>query len=281
MIAVLLGLSVACAFGSGDFIGGRASAAAKTLSVLAVAQLVGVIGAVALAVLFSGTVTARDLGYGFAAGTINVVGLALLYNALARHAAGVVAPVTAIVASVVPVTWALVRGERPSALTLIGGTLAIAAGALIAREPERLHGRALARGTAQAALAGAALGSSLIFFASTAKASGQWPVLAARGAGFVLVIIAAVVVTNRQPFAGVSGTPLLLAAAAGALDVTATALLVVAVRRDLVVVVAPLVSLAPGFTVVLAWLVTHERLHRAQRAGFVVALAGLVLVALG
>lgn len=281
MIAVLLGLAVACAFGSGDFVGGRASTGAQTLSVLAVAQLVSVIGAVALVVLIPATATAHDLAYGFAAGVINVVGLALLYNALARHAAGVVAPVTAIVAAVVPVTWALLRGERPSVLTSIGCVLAIAAGALIAREPERLHGRALARGTVQAALAGAALGSSLIFYASTSKGSGQWPVLAARGTGFVLVIIAATAATRRQPFAGISGTPRLLAAVAGALDVTATALLVVAVRRELVVVVAPLVSLAPGFTVVLAWLVTHERLHRPQRAGFVVALFGLVLVALG
>jgi drug/metabolite transporter (DMT)-like permease len=57
--------------------------------------------------------------------------------------------------------------------------------------------------------------------------------------------------------------------------------LLVAVRRDLLVIVAPIVSLAPAFTVVLAWWITGERLHRVQRVGFVVALVGLVLVAAG
>jgi drug/metabolite transporter (DMT)-like permease len=72
-----------------------------------------------------------------------------------------------------------------------------------------------------------------------------------------------------------------LAVAAGILDVAASVLLLVAVRRDLLVIVAPIVSLAPAFTVVLAWAITGEHLHRTQRLGFLVALVGLVLVAAG
>ena len=61
----------------------------------------------------------------------------------------------------------------------------------------------------------------------------------------------------------------------------ATTLLVVAVRRELAVVVAPVASLAPGMTVVLAWRVLHERIGRSQLVGLGVAGLGLVLIASG
>jgi uncharacterized membrane protein len=63
--------------------------------------------------------------------------------------------------------------------------------------------------------------------------------------------------------------------------VGATALLLLAVRRGLVVVVAPIAALAPGFTVLLAWIVLHERLGPTQKVGLASALVGLVLVAVG
>jgi uncharacterized membrane protein len=72
-----------------------------------------------------------------------------------------------------------------------------------------------------------------------------------------------------------------LAIVVGLLDVAATALLLLAVRRGLVVVVAPIAALAPGFTVLLAWVVLREHLGSAQRVGLASALVGLVLVATG
>jgi len=58
-------------------------------------------------------------------------------------------------------------------------------------------------------------------------------------------------------------------------------LLLLAVRRGLVVVVAPVAALAPAFTVMWAWLIVHERVSAAQVAGLALALVGLVLVASG
>lgn len=281
MVAVLLGLSIAAGFGSGDYVGGRASTTASPVAVLVIAQCVSVVGALVLVVSVQSEWLAHDVAFGMGAGIVNVVGLVLLYDALARHAAGVVAPVTAVVASILPVTWALARGERPSIVTMAGAVLAIVAGALVARESGPAADRALARGAAQAVLAGLALGSSLILYASTSTRSGQWPLLAARSAGLLAVVIAALVLARRGALRPVHGRARPLAAAAGALDVAATALLVFAVRRELVVVVAPLVALAPAVTVLLAWRLDGEQLHRAQRAGLALALAGLVLVAVG
>jgi uncharacterized membrane protein len=45
--------------------------------------------------------------------------------------------------------------------------------------------------------------------------------------------------------------------------------------------VAPIAALAPGFTVLLAWVVLREHLGSAQRLGLASALVGIVLVATG
>ncbi len=68
---------------------------------------------------------------------------------------------------------------------------------------------------------------------------------------------------------------------AGTLDVSATALLLLAVRKGLISVVAGVAALAPGFTVLLAWAVLREHLRIEQRIGILAALVGLVLVAAG
>jgi drug/metabolite transporter (DMT)-like permease len=70
-----------------------------------------------------------------------------------------------------------------------------------------------------------------------------------------------------------------LAIGAGLLDVCATTLLLVAVRLGLVAVVAPVASLAPAFTVLGAWWYLKEETSTVQIVGFVLALAGLVMIA--
>jgi uncharacterized membrane protein len=71
------------------------------------------------------------------------------------------------------------------------------------------------------------------------------------------------------------------AVVAGLFDVGATVLLFVALRIGLAATVAPVAALAPGFTVTHAWWYLHERASRIQIVGLVLALIGLVLIALG
>jgi drug/metabolite transporter (DMT)-like permease len=279
-VAVFLGVLVALAFGSGDFVGGRASMRVSTAAVLVVSQACAVTAAVVLALVVGARVAPHDVWFGVAAGAANVVGLGLLYRGLATAAMGVVAPVTAVVAAVVPLTWGLTHGERPSAVVLAGLVLAISAAGVLAVEPDATKGR-LAPGFLTAIGAGGTLGGSLVLFAQTSSASGMWPVFAARAAAFVLAAAAFVWFARRRAVRLPTGSTRGLAVAAGFLDVAATALIVLAVRRGLLAVVAGLAALAPGFTVVLAWVVLHQRLARYQRAGLALALVGLVLVAAG
>jgi drug/metabolite transporter (DMT)-like permease len=279
-VAVLLGFLVAMAFGSGDFVGGRASMHASTSAVLVVSQSVGVVGALVVALSVSGRVAPHDIVFGASAGAAIVIGLGLLYRGLATAAMGVVAPVTAVVGAAVPVTWGLAHGERPSAWVFAGIVLAVGAGALIAREPGARIDR-LAPGVLAAAAAGATLGSSLVLFSETSSASGMWPVFAARVAGFVVAVAAVGFFRTRHEIRFPRGDALVYALIAGVLDVTATTLIVLAVREGMISVVAGVAALAPGFTVLLAWLVLREQLRVEQRIGIVVELVGLVLVAAG
>ena len=281
-MAVVLGLLVAAGFGSADFFGGRASERASTIAVLLVAQVVAVGGALLVSFVASARVTSADLGYGGAAGAVSVAGLGFLYRGLAAGRVSVVAPLTAVVGALVPVAWALLSGERPSAVVLIGAGCATVAGGLIAREQHAVGDTDAAfNGVLYALAAGALLGSSLVLFAETGAGSGLIPVLAARLVGLALVVAVFVAVAARSRVVVPHGPARRLAVGAGTLDITSTVLLLLAVRRGLVVVVAPVAALAPAFTVMWAWLIVHERVSAAQVAGLALALVGLVLVASG
>jgi drug/metabolite transporter (DMT)-like permease len=283
-MAVLLGVLVAASFGSGDFLGGRASRRAPTLTVLMAAQTTAVLGAIVVCVFVSARVEPHDIVFGALAGSVSIVGIGLLYHGLSVGRMGVVAPLTALVASSLPVAWGVANGERPSAVVILGVVLAVIAGVLISRqeEGEAQAGMPAASGIAWSVGAGVCLGTSLILYFQTSTDSGLWPVLAARATSFVLVAIVLVVVAARRtPIAFPTGPDRVLALGAGVLDVTASSLLLLAVRQGLLVVVSPLAALAPAATVVLARFVLGERLHFVQRIGFGFAVAGLVLIVVG
>ena len=61
---------------------------------------------------------------------------------LHRHGTGlisVVAPVAAVTGAVIPVVYALVRGERPGAIALIGLAIAFVAVAVVSLAPSEQH----------------------------------------------------------------------------------------------------------------------------------------------
>ena len=277
-VAVVIGLLVAAAFGSGDFFGGLASRRAATTSVLARSQLVALIGAVVVAVAGGGKVTLHDLALGAGAGVLNVTALGCLYRALAIGQNGQVAPVAAVIGAVLPITWGVARGERPSTAALAGIGMAVVAGALVSSDRDERHGPFVSRALSLAVAAGIGFGSSLILFASTNRHSGFWPVLSARAVAFAVVVIVLVVARRSVAIDTIARRQ---AAVAGALDVGAAALLLLALRRGLTATVAPVASLAPGFTVLHAWWYLRERASPVQLVGLVLALTGLALIAVG
>ncbi len=276
VMAIVVGLLVAASFGSGDFLGGLASRESNTLTVLGIAQVAAVIGAIVVAFVAGGPLSESVVLLGIGAGALNVTALGCLYQGLAIGQIGEVAPVAAVVSAIIPVTWGLAAGERPPALALLGGSLAVVAAGLITLERDERNGIRVGRAHILALAAGVGFGTAFILFASASHHSGFWPVLTARLAA--VVGIGLVVLASRAP-RSLPPRPRLLAIGAGLLDVLATALLLVAVRLGLVATVAPVAALAPAFTVLGAWWYLREKASKVQVFGIALALMGLVLIA--
>jgi drug/metabolite transporter (DMT)-like permease len=275
-MAVLLGLIVAASFGSGDFLGGLASRGAATLAVLFISQVAAMAGAVAVTLAAGGALHGGDVAFGAAAGILNVAAVGCLYRGLAIGQMGQVAPIAAVIGAVLPVFYGLARGERPGVPALCGVALAVLAAALLSAEPEARRGPLFGRALVLAAAAGTGFGVSLVLFAAASHHGGFWPVLSARAAALVAVSITLV---GTKGSGSLSQVPKLQAASAGLLDVGASSVLLAALRTNLTSVIAPVASLAPGFTALHARWHLHERISRIQMVGVVLALAGLGLIA--
>jgi len=279
-MAILLGVVVAASFGTGDFLGGLASRRAGVLHVVALVQLCALVASVGYALGLGGHATARDAWLGAGAGALNVVGLGLLFAGLATGRMGIVAPVTAVVAAVIPVVWGLGNGEDLTALSLTGVIVAIVAAALIGRERDADDHTGTGRALLLAVAAGVLFGWSFVLYAETGHDSGAWPVLTGRVAA-VSVVLAVVALRRGDRLLRVPPRERTMAFASGFLDVSATALLLIAVRHGFIAEVAPLAALGPAFTVLWARFVLHEHVSRVQLVGLAAALAGLAMIAAG
>ncbi len=282
MIAIALGLSVSMVFGAADFLGGMASRRASTWVVVLGNQVVG-LGPVLLylVLLYDQGPTARDVALSVFGGLAGVAGITMLFHGLAVGRMAVVAPVSAGVGGCLPVAWGLLHGERPGLLGLAGVVLTLTAAVILARsESPGMDAEAQASAGQAAALAvgaGLLFGSVLICFSETSEHVGMWPVVIARLAAIPLLAIGLTIAGQSLRVPAPARRPVL---GSGLLDATAAALLLIALRQDLVSLVAPASNLYPAATVLLARFVLHEHLSRVQLYGLGVAAVGLVLLGL-
>jgi uncharacterized membrane protein len=276
---ILLGALVALGWGSGDFLGGFAAKSIPTVTVLLVSQAVGLAAAFLLVVALRDAVPDPHIFLlSAAAGVVGIAALGMLFRGLAVGRMSIVAPLSAIGGGVLPVAWGLLRGERPSALALVGVGLALIAAAVVGRGAEHDPARSISPRMELALGAGAGIGFGVVFIllAEASSGSGMWPIFIARCTSVpVLAVIAAVVGASPR----VARTDLAPVAGSGLFDVGANALVLLAVRRGLVSLVAPVASLYPAITVLLARAVLHERIGRQRAGGLALALVGLALIA--
>ena len=277
-MASLLALAGALGWGVGDFLGGIASRRLAVLTVLAISQAVGLVGAY-LWVLLSGDAFpgVEELLPAAGAGIAALVGLAALYRGFAIGAMGIVAPISAA-APVVPLAVDAAHGEVPAALQWLGVALVVMGIVVLSWEPSGDGRRHVTAGAGLAVVAALAFGLYFVGIDAGADESAAWAVAAARTAS-VPVAIAAALATATALVEPRRMLPLLVAV--GVFDTLANVLVAAATTRGAVGIVAVLSSLYPIVTVVLAWLVLGERLSATKRAGGAVALVGAAFVAAG
>ena len=278
-MAVLLALGAAIAYGLADFVGGVASRRTSVWPVALTACLGAGLGTVVLAVFVSGDPSGADFAWGALAGVGSGVGTAFLYRGLARGRMGVVAPVSAVGAALLPAALAVATGERPTPVVWVGMLVALPGIWMVSREPAPTETRASsAEGLLDGVLAG--LGFGLLFAAlgQVPEGAGFWPVAMTQAVSLVAVTVAAWLL-------GGDPVPRRMAdwwgLSAGFLATLAVLGFLLARQQGLLSVAAVLTSLYPAATVLLATLVLHERLHRGQSFGLALCAVSVVCVALG
>jgi len=117
-----------------------------------------------------------------------------------------------------------------------------------------------------------------MIFVCMANAShdhGIWPLFGQRIVSVPTVAAIALFQTRRI---SVPKKAIGFALAAGILDTSANGLYLLATHTGMMSLVSVIVALYPVSTVVLAMTIDHERLHKSQAVGMVLAAASLVMV---
>ena len=119
-LGILLALASAVAYGASDFVGGVGSRRYSPWQVVLVGQGAGAVLMLAAGLTLPGSPVALDFGWALLAGVGSATGSIFLYRGLARGRMGVVAPISAVGAAVLPVLAGVAFGERPGWLVWVG-----------------------------------------------------------------------------------------------------------------------------------------------------------------
>lgn len=266
----------AVAYGVSDFTGGYAARRLPPARLFFTSRLM-VVAALAVAAPLTGQLDLAGFLWGVAAGPVGFAGMILLYAAFSAGAMSVAAALVSCSTAAVPVAVGVATGDRVPPLAWVGIAAAAAAIPLVCRDPgEAAPGRdALRYGAAVPALAGGAcLGGFTALTSRTDPATGLWPLLAAQTVMLGLAAAAAALDTAETP---PGPATVLLPAAAGGAELTADAFALVAARANLAVA-GPILALAPAATVLLARVVTGERVGWTRAAGLAAAVTAVALL---
>ena len=188
----------------------------------------------------------------------------------------VVAPVTAVLAALIPVGVGFVTEGLPSQVVLMGITIAIAAVVLVSRVEDEADGRSAGLGLALLAGVGFGLFGVCIGQLGDGHVFGPLAVVRATEAVMLLGVIVVTRSAWRPP------RDLVLAiVAVGVLDMAGNGAYILAAQAGSLAVAAVLSSLYPVTTVVLATLVLHERITRTHAVGIVLAAIAVTMISIG
>ncbi|ASY20609.1 EamA-like transporter family protein [Candidatus Planktophila vernalis] len=276
-MASLLAILSSILWGTSDFEGGRLSKKHAPLAVLGFTQVLGLVFGIVL-MLASGAWSAQALGSGgylvpgIIAGLFGYFGLFCLYAGLSTGRMGVVSPISSM-GAIVPLTYALINGDRLSTITSIGVVLALV-GVFCASGPELSQGLPL-KPLLLAIGAALGFGTALTSMSIGSQSSALMTMVSMRGATFFVTISIALKFRTMGGFTKKEYPSLIFI---GVADFLANVLLGVACTKGLVSIAMVLGSLFPIATALLAFKFLRERLQRVQYIGIALAVAGVALI---
>jgi len=309
MFAIVLALAAAVSFSASDYAAGLATRRASVVRVTLATELTHTALLLCLIPLVSRQAPSLgSLAWGALAGVSGLAGAMALYLGFRHAAFSIASSISAVGSAAFSVLAGLLFGERPGALSLAGIALALPAIAAVSAstgtadsgpahpdpgpgparpaggdsggEPDRPPGRWLSGhrgGVVWGLIAGAAFGLYFISLNQAGSATDAWP-LAVSGVT-ALVVITTVAAVTRQLRPPPPGTRW-LSALTGLTAAAGTFSFFLATHHGLLAITAVITSLYPAGTILLARVLSGERLTTIRLAGLGLAGASVVLIAL-
>jgi drug/metabolite transporter (DMT)-like permease len=278
--AVWLALGASFFWGASDY---GAGVMARRVSVFAVSG--GMLAAGALAalplplILGTGMPPLRTVLLGVAAGTMTVLGLTSLYQALATGRMAVVAPISATGVAV-PILVGMLGGDAVSATQVAGMVIGFVGMVALVMLTTESAAERRSSGRKPIVLAGvAAVGLGLYYVAVGGIAEGETPWFVVVGQTTAALVLGCIVLIRRVRLP--SRADGLQIGALGIVGFLAWVMAALALSQGALSVTATLTSLYPVVTTAMAVVVARERLNMAQVGALAVTFVGVGLMASG
>lgn len=309
MLAIVLALAAAASYSASDYAAGLATRRASVVRVTLVTELTHTALLLCLIPLVSSQAPSlTSLAWGALAGISGLAGAMALYLGFRHAAFSIASSISAVGSAAFSVLAGLLFGERPSALSLAGIALALPAIAAVSAstgsadsgsgrpgpagpgadqpgpggtggEPARQPARGLSghsAGVIWGLIAGAAFGLYFISLNQAGSDTDAWPLAASGVTALVTITIVAAVTRQLKP--PPPGTRW-LSALTGITAAAGTFTFFLATHRGLLAITAIITSLYPAGTILLARVLSGERLTAVRIAGLGLAAASVVLIA--
>jgi drug/metabolite transporter (DMT)-like permease len=270
-----LGLLSATAWGGSDFAGGWGARRASTLLITASGQIVSLAGLLVICLVLRLALPGTSyLVYAAIGGFEGAIALAVFYRALAMGAMGLTAALTGVMTALVPVAFELFHSGFPSAITLAGLAIGLAAIWMISHSPSKEGAETSRRALLLGASAGVGFGAQLILFKAAAAGGVLWALTSGRIAGVAAILLVVAVAPPKAPWRGFW----LAGIVSGSLDTIGNLFYMLASQLGRLDVAAVICSMYPAGTILLAGIILREHPTRRQVAGMGLALAAVALL---
>ncbi len=280
MLSIIFGLLSALSWGAGDFTGGLAARKVGAYRSVFYAEVIGVVFLfLVLAFVNEPIPDRRAQIFALLAGALGTIGLMLLYHSMTLGLMSVAAPVSALLAAVLPVLVGIFTEGIPGIPTLIGFGFALFAVWMVSQSEGGVKDILSHLSDLKLPLlAGIGFGFYFVLMHQAARDGGAvWHMVFSRTGGMAL-IVTYLLVTRSSWKIEPSSLPII--SLNGILDLGGNFFFILAGQAGRLDVASVLSSLFPGATVILAWIFLKERLSRNQWVGVFCALIAIVLLTL-
>jgi drug/metabolite transporter (DMT)-like permease len=188
---------------------------------------------------------------------------------------GVVAPLTAVIAAVVPVIFSVFQSGLPAISDLFG--ILVALGAVWVISSGDKLAKINLKDLGLPLLAGLGFGAFFIVIAEASQQTTIWPLVFARSSSVIFILLVGLLVRKIEiPVRG----QIPIIALAGIFDTLGNVFYILATRYGRLDIAAVLSSFYPAATVFLAWILLKERLTPRQWVGVALVVLAVILIAI-